>query len=393
MLYIPYEKMSVEWVDSGEPKFVLTLPWLCMDVSVTTEDEQWVRDATANLHFTPENENVQKFIEEWKHYPVFYTRPRQPEEFEGYDLQNCPDIDVDPSTPSRLLETFGCPISESLKEDIPSEWIWDQEQILSKTRITGTDLYDPVSLVRYLTCYRLDWESGNWVGQDGLGNFLEILLGKDEEQFFQAIGCISRQAWQVMTEYSPSMKLALPHFTKGKKALAAYIAEEIGHNKFMDQVFKELGLEKDAFSVTGATRWLLDAYKRAAVLSPLAFSAMVGLFEASYYEEEEPIAEVIKHSSRPKAARGWELHRKVNEDYRHCDVSVGFASHLGPQSRSHTLLMLGLYELTLNALDRMEQRLAKSFGIDIPDYGFKGIQPASTFHASSGGLSPLMTAA
>ncbi len=110
-------------------------------------------------------------------------------------------------------------------------------------------------------------------------------------------------------------------------------------------------------------------------------------------EDEEPIAGVIKHSSRPKAARGWELHRKVNEDYRHCDVPFRFASHLAPQTRSHALLMLGLYELTLNAVDRMEQRLARSFGIEVPDDGYKGIQSASSFHASGNVIPPLQTAA
>ena len=370
MTYIPYEKMTINWEDTdpvGGKSFVLTLPWLSMQVNVNEEDKYWIKDAIKNLHTNPQNENVQKFIHELKDYPVYYTKPRLLSDFEGQTLQPCSEINIDTSSPSHLIETFGCPIMESLKENMPSTWIWDQEGILKKARIEGTDLYDPVSLVRYLTCYRLDFESGGWVGQDGLGNFLEILLQKDEEQFFQAIAGISRQAWQVMTEFSPSMEPALSHFLKGKEAISSYMAEEIGHNKFMDQVFKELGLNKDDFSVTDETRWLLDSFKRAANLSPLAFSAMVGLFEASYYEDEEPIASVIQQSSKPKAGRGWELHRKVNQDYRHCDVVVKFASHLAPQTRSHALLTLGIYEFTLKALDKMEQELARSFGINVPN--------------------------
>lgn len=369
MTYIPYEKMTINWDEPNQNKgkgFVLTLPWLSMRIDINQENVNWITDAITHLHTNPLNENVQKFLQELKDYPVYCTKPRMLSEFEGEDLQTCPDLVVDSSTPSRLIETFGCPISESLKDDMPSNWTWDQEMILEKARIEGTDLYDPVSLVRYLTCYRLDWESGSWVGQDGLGNFLEILLEKDEEQFFQAIGCISRQAWQVMTEFTPSMKLALTHFSKGKESIASYMAEEVGHSKFMEQVFRELSFNKENFFVTDETRWLLDSFKRAALLSPLAFSAMVGIFEASYYEDEEPIANVIKMSSRPKASRGWELHRKVNQEYRHCDIVVNFASHLAPQNRSHALLTLGLYEFTLKALDKMEQRLARSFGINIP---------------------------
>jgi len=367
MLYVPYEKMSENWSESSAGRcFTVILPWLSINADVKKEEEDWIQDATTHLHTDPLNKNVQKFLKEFKDQPVYYTKPRQLSDFKGQDLQGSSDLIIDTSTPSRLIETFGCPISDSLRKSVPSNWTWDQEGILSKSRIEGTDLYDPVSFVRYLTCYRLDWESGNWVGQDGLGNFLEILLRENEEQFFQAIGCISRQSWQVTTEFSPSMEPALTYFPKGKKAIASYMAEEVGHHKFMDQVFMELGFNKDDFLVTEETRWLLDSFKRSAVLSPFAFSAVVGLFEASYYEDEEPIASVIKMSSRPKAGRGWELHRKVNMEYRHCDTVVNFASQLAPQTRSHALLTLGLYELTLNMLDKMEQRIAKSYGIDIP---------------------------
>jgi hypothetical protein len=370
MAYIPYEKMTVIWDSPNQTSdkgFTLTVPWLSMHIDVNPEDEAWITDAVNNLHTNPLNENVQKFIHNLKDYPLYYTKPRKLSEFEGKDLQECSDINIDSSSPVRLIENFGSPISDTLIESLPTNWTWDQEKILSKARIEGTDLYDPVTLVQYLTCYRLDWESDSWVGQDGLGNFLEILLEKDEEQFFQAIGTISRQAWQVMTEFSPSMEPALTYFAKGKEAISAYMSEEIGHNKFMEQVFKELDLDKDDFNVTNETRWLLDSFKRAAHISPLAFSAMVGLFEASYYEDEEPIATVIHKSSKPKAGRGWDLHRKVNMDYRHCDVVVNFASHLAPQTRDHALLLLGIYEFTLKALDKMEQRMATSYGILIPN--------------------------
>jgi len=222
--YIPYEKMDVSWGKSDRTKdkyLELTVPWLSMKVSVKPEDEGWVKDAVDSLHTNPLSGNVQKFIHELRDYPVFYTKPRMLSDFEGQNLQPCADTEVDSSSPSRLIETFGCPISTSLREGIPTGWTWDQEGILSKARIEGTDLYDPVSFVRYLLCYKLDWESEGWVGQDGLGNFLEILLQKDEDQFFKAIGTISRQAWQVMTEFAPSMEPALMHFPKKKEVIAS----------------------------------------------------------------------------------------------------------------------------------------------------------------------------
>ena len=162
MQYIPYEKMSIDWVNPSpttDEGFMLKLPWLSMEIDVTPEDKSWIRDATAHLHQNPENGNVQKFIRELKDYPIFYIKPRSLEEFQGKDLQECPDIAVDSSTPSRLLETFGCPMEPSLKEDVLPSWAWDREEILSKGRIHGTELYDPLSIVSYLICYRLDWVS------------------------------------------------------------------------------------------------------------------------------------------------------------------------------------------------------------------------------------------
>ena len=371
MLQIPYDKMAIDWIEPRQPPgqsegdhFFLSLPWVSTEVDVAEEDKDWVRDATTRLHTDPLNGNVQKFIEAFVDYPVSYVCPRKLEDFEGKDLQVCPDLTVDSSTPESLLATFGCLIDPSILEDVIPAWTWDQEKILEKARIEETDLYDPMSFITYLICYRLEWESGGWVGQDGFVGFLEELVNKrDEKDFFQAIGWISKQAWQVMTEFSPSMEPALYHFPKAKKEIASYIAEEIGHYKFMEQVFKELDLDKDNFFVEGGTRWLLDSYKRAAVISPLAFSAMVALFEASYYEEEESISAVIKLSSRPHAGRGYELHRKLNQEYRHCDVSTRFGSYLAPQTRSHALLTVGLFELTLNLLEKMEQKLTKSLSV------------------------------
>jgi len=366
MLQIPYEKMAVNWIEpdlTNKESFTLSLPWLSMRIGVVPEDKSWIKDALAHLHANPSNENVQKFIHELKGYPIAYVQPRKWEKFEGKDLQKCPDLTVDLSTPASLVATFGCPIDPSIQEDIIPAWTWDQEKILEKARIEGTDLYDPMSFITYLICYRLEWESGGWLGQDRFGKFLQTLLEKDEKQFFQAIGGISRQAWQVLTEFCSSMEPAITHFVKAKEAVASYIAEERGHHKFMEQVFRDLDLDKDAFPLAGGTRWLLDSYKHAATISPLAFSAMVALFEAAYYEEEEAITGAIKRSSRPHAGRGYELHRKVNEEYRHCDVPLHFASYLAPQTRSHALLTVGLFELTLNVLNKMEQKLARSFDI------------------------------
>ena len=129
----------------------------------------------------------------------------------------------------------------------------------------------------------------------------------------------------------------------------------------MEQVFNDISLNKDDFSIGTATKWLLAAHKRTAIISPLAFSALINIFEAAYYEGQDPISRVIKLSSKPYAAQGFDLHYKINQEHRHCDMPLHLASCLAPQTYSHVALTLGLFELTLNFLDCMEKNLAQTF--------------------------------
>ncbi|MBA3814714.1 MAG: hypothetical protein H0X26_09610, partial [Alphaproteobacteria bacterium] len=93
------------------------------------------------------------------------------------------------------------------------------------------------------------------------------------------------------------------------------------------------------------------------------FSAMLNLFEAAYYEGQDPISRVIKLSSQPRAAQGYDLHYKINQEHRHCDMPLQLANFLAPQTYVHAALTLGLFELTLNFLDSIEKNLAKTFKI------------------------------
>lgn len=359
MYYIPHERLDIKW--TSKDSFILSLPWVSMEIDVTEEDKGWVKEAAEHIHSSVSNQNVQRFIKTLKDYPIFYIQPRSLKSFEGKDLQPCLSIDLDCSTPSSFVETFECEIAENLKKDILLAWTWDREKILSKARIPHTNFYDPVSFITYLICYRLEWENTTWSRQDGFGQFMERLLKEDEDKFFQVIGWISRQSWYVTTESGKAMEPALIHFEKGRDWLNHFIHDEAGHYKFMEQVFEDIEMNKEDFPIGEGTKWLLAAHKRTAVISPFAFSAMINLFEAAYYEGQDPISRVIKLSSKPHAARGFDLHYKINQEHRHCDMPVNLATCLAPQTYDHALLTLSLFELTLNFLDRMEQNIEKIF--------------------------------
>jgi hypothetical protein len=360
MQYVPHERLSIQW-ESDNNSFTLFLPWVSLKLKVTEKDKGWVKEATEHIHSSSSHQSVQRFIKTLKDYPIFYIQPRSIEEFEGKDLQSCPEIDVDCSTPSKFVESFGCEIEDNLKKDILPAWTWDRDKILSKAHIPSSDFYDPMSFVTYLICYRLEWENMTWSGQDGFGKFMECLLKKDEDKFFQVIGWISRQSWYVTTESCQAMEPALTHFEKGRDWINHFIHDEAGHYKFMEQVFEDIELNKEDFPVGDGTKWLLAAHKKTAMISPLAFSAMINLFEAAYYEGQDPISRVIKLSSKPHAARGFDLHYKINQEHRHCDMPVHLAACLAPQTYDHALLTLSLFELTLKFNDDMEQQLVKDF--------------------------------
>jgi hypothetical protein len=356
MLYLPYERLAIEWTPNDKG-FHLTLPWLNMDIGVAEAERPWLKEAVGNLHSTPLNENTQRFLKNLKDYPLYYFKPRALEEFEGQDLQSGRNLSVDCSNPQRCMDTVGIPFEQELKKDVPVQWVWDWQKILAKACIEGTDLYDPLSFISYLICYRLEWESKSWSGQDGLGQLLEQFLKDDEDKFFRAIGWISRQSWYVTMESCECLRIGKEYFPQAKDLIQHFIMDEAGHYKFMEQVFEDLNLNKEDFTVGAGTKWLLASHGRMAALSPLAFSAMINLFEAAYYEGEDPISRLVKKSSKPGAARGFDLHYKINQEHRHCDMPLIFAQRLAPQRKEHLELTLAIFELTLHFLDQMEKRL------------------------------------
>src|SRR5258708_1617606 len=107
-------------------------------------------------------------------------------------------------------------------EKLAVNWTPQADAFMLSLPWLAMDLYDPVSFVSYLICYRLEWESVTWSGQDGFGQFLERLLKHDEAQFFQAIGWVSKQSWFVTTEACQGMEPALIHFEKAHDLIHHY---------------------------------------------------------------------------------------------------------------------------------------------------------------------------
>lgn len=358
-MHVPYPSLKTTWHDGGK-SFDIILPWLDMTIDVDQKDAHWVREATTLLYQKTSSPSVQKFFDTLKDYPLSYQAPRREEDFKGKNLQLSPQTGgkIDFSTPEAFVHSLSAPLGDDLKHTLPSQWTWDLETILSATKMPESHLYDPVSVVTYLICYRLQWESTTWSGQDGLGRSLEALLEQDEEKFFWVMGWISRQSHYITTQFHISVQPALKHFPAAKKEIQHFIQDEVGHHKFMEQTLHDLGFKgPEEFSLGQATRWILDAFEEMGRLSPLAFSAMINLFEAAYYEGQDPLSRVLKKSSKPEAARGYDLHYKINQEHRHCDMPVIFSKKIAPQTKDHVCLTVRLFECALHLLDEMEKQV------------------------------------
>lgn len=354
--YLPYPALNIIW-DENSLSFIVKTPWVQIDIDIEENEKEWIKDAIVYLHDDPTRSTVQQFLKSLNDYPLSYYKTRDLDFFQEKNLSEDLLIDIDFSSPSKFINTIGIMFNQDLQDDIPQNWMWDWKSICERARIKDSDLYDPLGFISYLICYRLDWESQTWSGQNGLGHILTKLLETNETRFFQAIGWITKQSWYVTQESCQCLKKALKTFPEAQEEIHHFIKDEAGHYKFMNQVFEDLELDGDNFNVGPATHWLLASHGRMAEISPLAFSSMINLFEAAYYEGDDPISRVIKKSSKPHAARGYDLHYKINQEHRHCDMPLIFGQYLAPQSKEHLYLTLAVFELTLNFLDKMEQKL------------------------------------
>ena len=139
------------------------------------------------------------------------------------------------------------------------------------------------------------------------------------------------------------------------------MCDEVGHHKFMEEVFRDLSLRKEDFPVEEGTKWRLAAQKRTAKISPPAFSAMINLLGAAYlWGTKLPLPRDYQLSSKPQVAQGFDLHYQFNQMHRHGDVPLLLAQHLAPQTEEHLLLSLAIFELSLHFLGKMKKGLQLS---------------------------------
>lgn len=349
MNYIPYNNMSVQWRADREG-FQLFLPWVSLDIDVLPDEKAWVEEAIDSLHSNPYHPTVQKFLEQLKDYTVAYVASRKKEEFGVVGDVTFKEISNQQQfkSPHTLAQSLDQDAYQEIQEALPPQWEWPIEEVLRVSKIAGSNLYDPLTIVTYLVGQRLASESFSEELRKELPQKLDRLRIKDEDRFFEVMKTLIRQTHYITNTFEKCMSLSLDSFQQARELIIGFIEEEKGHDRLMEASLRELGCNNPNLLKPFATTTLvMNIFKWAASYSPLAFTLLIGYFEGADYQDTDPLAEVLKVSSKPKAARGYALHHEINKNEQHNTMITELANYLEPQSENQIICAAHILELAV----------------------------------------------
>ena len=352
MRRFPYRPMAIEWQDKDN--FRLRLPWLSIDLEVTEEDHPWVTQAIDDLDKNPLSQPAQRFLNDLSGYPISYLLPREkhlvpntkedfPQHLKLY-LRRCP-------------QDFGRHLDTHVDDQIswPEDWAWNIDEIDKACQIEEGK-YDPLTAVTYLMGKRLEVEGYHRHYYDQLPKALDQLRQEDEQAFFKVMAAIIRQTHYVTSSFKECVTPALTTFPQAGDLIKDFMKEEEGHDRLMSASLRELGYQEvDVIKVFPSVILTMELFKLAASSCPLAFTSMVGYFEGEGYEASDPLADVLKKSSKPKSARGYERHYEINKESNHNHMIFSLAQHLGWQDKETLMFTSRLLELASHLRTLSEQ--------------------------------------
>ena len=345
MNYLPYESLIVSWL----PEFAglqLSLPWLQMNVEVDDDEREWLKVGIRNLHSHSLNPNTQKFLSFFKEYPIAYTQPRTISEFKKILSKKNMPTDIDLSSPIALMNSLNIKTCPEILTEIISTWSWDLTDILNKTRIPQSNSYDPMSLVTYLICKRLEVESYTDALRKDFPRKLNHLRQTDEAQFFEVMKKFLRHTHFVTSQLQGCCYPALQTFSQAQDIIQNFMNEELGHDILMAESLQILGCTNPQdVAVFPSLITLMQLYKSMASLSPLAFTLMTGYFEGVSYTENDDLAVVLQRSSRPETAKGYTIHHNINKEGNHKDFIYELTSQLSLVSKEEAEVAIRILEV------------------------------------------------
>jgi hypothetical protein len=322
----------------------IDLPWIKLEFDLLDEQKEQeiasISSQLGNAEYT--NEAVQKFLHELSDYPICYIGANKNNERDNL-FSNKLNYDE---------------LHKKLKSDY--KYLNNARELLSLQPILNSaylndNLYDPLTCVTLFIANRLEVETSIEIYRQQLIHSLELLRTVHEDSFFEFIALLYKQTYYITTNVAEILPLGSKSFEYLKTAISNFLKEEAGHNKLMSKSLSNLGYSANDDSrlyVMNVTKDILALFKFAAIYSPLAFTSFIGLFEGSFYPQEDPIVACINKSSKPEAAFGYKKHFDINVNHSHKDEIIHFAKCLPNLPLCEVKLAANIFELALHLIGR-----------------------------------------
>jgi hypothetical protein len=353
MIRIPYRNVVLD-INALDNLLSISAPWIHLDLEILEEDKSWVTEAFHNWKDNYQSHSIQKCLELLKEFPLWYAAP-QTESFNSSEVEDF-IIPIDLENPQKCCFSFGIP--KKISKDLPENWEWNLEEIQQTTQINSHGVYDPKSLTTYLMgkCLAMDVNNSSY----DLHNALDTLRDTHESAFFQIIGLVLRQTHYITHCFSKTVSPALKSFPQAFDVIEEFIQEEKGHEFLMEKSLNALGIQDPTeIPVLWETSCMMKIFQKSATLSPLAFSNLVSFFEGISYGESDPLGDILRKSSKPKAAKGYDMHFKINKESNHAGEIMKLMDRLPLQSQASSAYTVRILELMMHLRRAAEKSIIK----------------------------------
>lgn len=344
MFYIDmYEETAVSY-DEKNYALNISLPWISGSI-------YWPMNVHAGMKVTRNfmedifNRNELVPNNQLPYLPFCYARPRHQDNIPGKEYTETPFEHTASISQLLNLIEYGFHLNQDLWVAFPKNWSWAITEVTSRSKVEGTDQFDPISIYTCIRRFRnmlYDYR----LHAHTLSQSLLEQLNKNSPGFFDAVIQILCQSFYITSHCVDSLSPGLNRNEYAAGKLENYIREENGHHKLIYDTLKELGkadiTEIDYFPETHAIMKLL---KYAATYFPVAFCCLISGFEQAGQFDSDPLADMIMQSSKPQAAKGILTHFKINKSGNHADVGLELIKDLPACSLNELVAAVRLTEL------------------------------------------------
>lgn len=347
-MFIPYKNLQIS-LDKQKREINFSLPWLNIDTTVNKNDLSAVERIIEKYPSNVMEDDFQTFFNSLRGYCIGYDSPRQ--DLKASALQdNNADLLLD-QIKSELKELF-----PSIFELVCAPISSDIENIIEKA--TNGNTYDP------LTAFGLIKEIGlkhqvYLECEFPIYELLERERKRSEDSFFKAIEIILNQTCCI----SSTIETILSEGIENGCAIPADFLKEIfdeekGHKHLIYHALKESGGSLKPDLVFPSTHAILFVLKKAFYFSPLTAALIIDLLEGEDYPESDPLADVLRRSSKPSASLGLDKHFKINKEGNHKDLGYTLAEQLPGLKIEDLILVVFLYNVTLRSIEYTDTSLS-----------------------------------